>query len=110
MSTTIKLVQGDILRPQVKATITDDNTGNIIDITGATCILKFRAVGASVLTDTITGTVISGPAGTVVFPMSALSMAGPAGDYEGQIQITFPSGAGTQSVFNTLRFRLAAEF
>jgi hypothetical protein len=42
--------------------------------------------------------------------MSALSMAGPAGDYEGQIQITFPTGQGTQSVFQSLKFRLAAEF
>jgi len=110
MSSVIKLVQGDSLRPQVQATITDDNTGNIVNITGATCLLKFRAVGATVLTDTISGTVLNGTAGTVVFPMSALSMAGPPGDYEGQIQITFPSGTGIQSVYNSLRFRLTAEF
>ena len=110
MSSVIKLVQGDSLRPQVQVTITDDNTGAIINITGATCILKFRAVGATTLTDTITGVVTNGTAGQVVFLMSTLSMAGPAGDYEGQIQITFPAGAGIQSVFNTLRFRLASEF
>ena len=110
MAEKIKLVQGDVNRPQVQATITDENTGNIVDITGATVLLKFRKVGATALQDTITGTVTDGAAGLVVFQMSELSMAGEAGDYEGEIQVTFASGGGVQTVYDLLKFKMRQDF
>lgn len=45
MAEKIKLVQGDT-RPQVRLTLTDENTGDVIDLTGATVTLHFRALGA----------------------------------------------------------------
>jgi hypothetical protein len=110
MAEKIKLVQGDVDRPQVQATITDENTGNIVDITGATVLLKFRKVGATILQDTITGTVTNGAAGLVVFSMTTLAMAGDPGDYEGEIQVAFPSGTGTQTVYDLLKFKLREDF
>jgi hypothetical protein len=110
MSTYIKLVQGDVNRPQIKATITDENTGNVVDISGSTCLLKFRQVGSTTLQDTITGTVFDGPNGVVIFPMSALALSGDPGDYEGEIQVTFAAGAGVQTVYDVLRFRVREDF
>lgn len=110
MTDRIYLVQGDINRPQIQAVITDENTGAVIDITGATVLLKFRMVGSTTLTATITGVVTNGAAGTVVFPMSTAAMAGEPGDYEGEIQVTFSAGTGTQTVYDVLKFRLRGEF
>jgi hypothetical protein len=110
MSTYIKLVQGDVNRPQIQATITDENTGAVVDITGATCVLKFRQVGSTTLQDTMTGTVTDGPNGIVVFAMSATALSGDPGDYEGEIQVTFAAGAGVQTVYDVLRFRVREDF
>jgi len=46
----------------------------------------------------------------VVFQMSELSMAGEAGDYEGEIQITFASGGGVQTVYDLLKFKMRQDF
>lgn len=110
MGTKIYLVQGDVGRPQVQATITDADTEDAVDITGADVVLKFRKVGDTELTDTIDGTVTDGTNGVVVFPMSETAMAGDAGDYEGEIQVTFDSGAGVQTVYDLLKFRMRAQF
>jgi len=106
----IFLVQGDVNRPQVQATITDENTGAVVDITGATVVMKFRMVGSTTLQDTVPGVVTNGLGGVCVFPMTALSMAGAPGEYEGEIQITFATGSGIQTVYDPLRFRMRGEF
>jgi len=108
----IYLVQGDVSRPQVEATITDENTDAVVDITGATVVMKFRMVGSTTLQDTIAGTVTNGAGGVCVFPMTALSMSGEPGNYEGEIQVTFSagSGGGVQTVYDTLKFRMREDF
>ena len=110
MSEKIKLVQGDT-RPALVCSITDDTTGNVIDITGATIVLKFRAAGATTLQATVPGSVTNGPNGQVTFyPASAPEMLeGTAGDYEGEIEITFPGGQ-IQTVYDVLKFRVRQEF
>ena len=109
MTDKIKLVQGDT-RPQLQLTITDENTGAIIDITGASVVMKFRAVGDTVVLDTLTGIVTNGPAGQVVLPWNPTSLNVPAGDYEGEVQVTFSSGQGVQTVYDLLKFKVRPEF
>ena len=109
MSEKIKLVQGDT-RPQIQATLTDENTGEPIDISNATCLMKFRAVGADVLTDTLNGVVLNGPNGVVVFPWNSTTLDCDPGDYEGEIEVTFPNNAGRQTVYDLLKFKVRAEF
>jgi len=46
MTDKIKLVQGDT-RPAIVCTITDETTGDPVNITGATVVLKFRPVGTT---------------------------------------------------------------
>jgi hypothetical protein len=106
----IKLVQGDT-KPALVCNITDDATGVALNITGATVLLKFRAVGSTTLTATVTGSIINGLAGQVAFfPASAPEMLlGAAGDYEGEIQITFADGT-IQTVYDLLKFKVREDF
>lgn len=110
MADKIKLVQGDT-RPAIVCTLTDEVTGAVISITGAVPRLKFRAVGATTLTATVVGTVIDGAAGKCVFyPASAPEMLlGDAGDYEGEIEITFSDGQ-IQTVYDLLKFKIREDF
>jgi hypothetical protein len=110
MTEKIKLVQGDT-RPALVCTITDETTGSAINLTDATVVLKFRALGATTLQATVTGTVTDGPNGQVTFyPASAPAMLqGDAGDYEGEIEITFPGGQ-IQTVYDTLKFKVREDF
>lgn len=109
MAEKIKLVQGDT-RPQIQVTLTDDNTGSAIDITGATCRLKFRAVGSDTLIDTLTGFVTDGPNGVVVFIWNQNTLNVDPGDYEGEVEVTFPLGAGIQTAYQVLKFHVRAQF
>ena len=88
MSEKIKLVQGDT-RPALVCTITDDITGAPVDISGVT----------------------NGPAGQVAFyPASAPEMLqGAAGDYEGEIEITF-ADSQIQTVYDLLKFKVREDF
>jgi hypothetical protein len=110
MTEKIKLVQGDT-RPALVCTITDDTTGEPVNIAGATVVLKFRLAGATSLTATVTGAVTDGAAGQVAFyPASAPEMLqGAPGDYEGEIEMTFADGQ-IQTVYDTLRFKVREDF
>lgn len=110
MSDKIKLVKDDT-RPALVCTITDDVTGAAVAITGATVVLKFRALGSTTLQATVPGSVTNGPNGQVVFyPASAPEMLqGAAGDYEGEIEITFSDGQ-VQTVYDVLKFKVRDDF
>lgn len=109
MAEKIRLVQGDT-RPQIRITLTDENTGAALDITGATCRMKFRAAGGTAVLDTLVGTVTEGPAGVVVFIWNPTSLNVDPGDYEGEIEVTFPAGAGVQTVYELLKFKVREDF
>lgn len=106
----IKLVKDDT-RPALVCNITDDTTGGVIALTGATVVLKFRALGSTTLQATVTGSVTDGPNGQVTFyPASNPAMLqGDAGDYEGEIEITFADGT-VQTVYDVLKFKVRADF
>ena len=110
MAEKIKLVQGDT-RPAIVVTLTDDTTSEAINITGATVVMRFRAVGGTTLQATITGSVTDGSAGQCAFyPSSAPEMlTGDAGDYEGEIEITFEDGQ-IQTIFELLKFKIREDF
>lgn len=110
MAEKINLVQGDTGGSLV-CTLTDENSGVPLDLTGATCRLKFRQLGSSVIRSTLVGTVINGAAGIVEFYWASdpNSLSGDAGDYEGEIDITFPNG-NIQTVYDILKFKLRAGF
>jgi hypothetical protein len=106
----IRLVRNDT-RPALVCTITDDKTGAAVNVTGATVRLKFRAAGVETLTATVVGAVTNGTAGEVTFyPASAPEMLqGEQGDYEGEIEITFPDSQ-IQTVYDLLKFKIRQDF
>lgn len=104
----IMLVQGDTA-PSLVLTLTDQATGLPINIAGATVLLKFRALGATTLTDTITGVVTNGAAGQVTFNWSPTSLSGAPGPYEGEVEITFSDGT-VQTLVQPLKFSVRAQF
>jgi hypothetical protein len=110
MTERIRLVRNDT-RPAIVCVITDNTTGEPINITGSTVRLKFRAAGEETLTATVSGTVTDGTAGQVVFyPASAPAMlTGEPGDYEGEIEITF-SDSQVQTVYDLLKFKIRQDF
>lgn len=109
MSDRIKLVQGDS-RPQLRCTLTDENTGAVINITDTLCNMKFRASGTSVVLDTLAGIIIDGVNGIVVFAWNPTTLNVPAGDYEGEIEVLFNVDGGIQTVYNLLKFTLREDF
>lgn len=109
MTEKIKLVQGDS-RPQIKVTLSDETTGTAINITGATVLLKFRAVGSTTLIDTMTGVITNGSGGEVVFDWNPTTLNVDAGDYEGEVEVTFPNGTGVQTVYDVLKFKVREDF
>jgi hypothetical protein len=106
----IKLVQGDT-RPALVCNITDETTGLPVSLTGATCRLKFRKVGATTLTATLIGTVTNAVNGVVEFYWASdpSSLATADGQYEGEIEVTFSDGQ-IQTVYDKLQFVVRADF
>jgi len=110
MAEKIKLVQGDT-RPAIVCTITDENSGDPIALTGATPRLKFRAAGETTIIATVTGSVVDAAGGKCVFhPVTAPQMLQvDPGDYEGEIEITFSDGQ-VQTVYDLLKFKVREDF
>jgi hypothetical protein len=109
MAEKIKLVQNDT-RPVIVCTLTDDVTGAPIVITGATPRLKVRPVGSTTLQATLTGAVTDGVNGVVAFyPALTPEMLDTAGDFEGEIEITFSDNT-VQTLYDILKFKIREDF
>lgn len=108
MSEKIKLVRGDT-RPQLQLTLTNELDDTPIDITDATVIMRFRQAGSTTVLDTLTGNVTQPLLGKVVFLWNLNTLNVEAGDYEGEIEITFPS-LEVQTIFELLKFRVRQDF
>lgn len=107
MAERIKLVQGDTY-PQVSVTLTEENSGAPIDLTGATATLHFRAVGGtSVLFSR--GLFINpqeAALGKALIAWQAGDLNVPAGDYEGEVEVYWSNTGARQTVYELLKFRV----
>jgi hypothetical protein len=126
MAEKIKLVQGDT-KPVIVIALNDETSGDPIDISTATTRLKFRATGSSSILTTVTGVKLAGKLksdGTIdsTSPYSTPGVGGrvqflwadgdlnqPAGDYEGEIEITYADGT-IQTVYDMLKFKIREDF
>ena len=107
MSDKILLVQGDT-RPALVCTLTDGSTGNPINITGASVTFRFREVGSTTTKATINGSVTDGANGVCEFQWTNTALD-TAGNFEGEIEITFSSGA-VQTIYDKLKFKVREQF
>ena len=110
MSNYIKLVQNDT-RPSLVITLTDEVSGQPINITGCVVLLKFRLAGETVLKGTVIGQVVDGVNGLCVFHWSTVPdiLNGEPGIYQGELEIQFTDGT-VQSAWDILKFKLREEF
>jgi hypothetical protein len=126
MATKIKLVQGDT-RPALIVSLTDENSSAPIGMNGATVRMYFRALGSTTILATLTGTLLAGivqadgtvnsaspydtpgAGGRVQFNWGSTDLIQAAGDYEGEIEISYSDGS-KQTVFDLLKFKLREDF
>lgn len=109
MSDVIKLVQNDN-RPEITVTITDESSGNVMSLAGASEVMRFRKKGTTTVLATLTGThVTDGTDGKTRFSFPGAALNVEAGNYEGEIEITF-AGGDKQTVWDVLQFKVRAQF
>ena len=119
---TINLVQGDT-KPELNFTIRDSatavsgktldeddsSTWKIINITGYTIKLKFKALNSATVLFTESLAIISGSGGTcsMIWPADSLDIT--AGIYEGELELTDGSSK-VQTVYDKLKFKVREQF
>ena len=110
MATSFNYVQGDT-GPQIRLTLTDDDTGTATNLTGASVTLHFRAAGDTSVLFSRALVVNSDTAssGVAILQWVAGDLEQAAGVYEGEIEIVKPSGLRT-TLYETLRFRIREDF
>lgn len=125
MTAKLKLVQGDTL-PAVILSVVDKTTGDPLDLSLATCLLKVRAVGSDELKDEIVCGKLPGwvnPDGELIedAPYDVAGAGGrliaywnddsldTAGEFEGEVECTFPDDK-IQTVYEVIKFTVRPQF
>lgn len=106
----IKLVQGDNL-PYIRLTLTDPVTGEAINVSDASTIVRvyFRAAGSDTILNTITCEKVNGgTTGIVRFNFSNGVLDVDPGFYEGEVEIDFDGQF--QTVYDVLKFNVRSQF
>lgn len=95
--------------PQI-VTITDKATGLPVDLTTVTSVqLKMRPKNSTTTTATVTPTVYGTPTnGQISIPTTALLASRTPGNYEGEVQLTSPSGIETLE--DLMQIQVRADF
>ena len=106
----IRLVRNDT-GPQLQLVLTDSQTGAVVNLTGASGFLHFRAVGSTTVLFSRALTIDPGLAGSgiALVDWQSTDLDRDAGDYEGEIEITFSDGT-IQTAFDTLQCRIREDF
>tara|TARA_R110002153_G_scaffold16193_1_gene57403 strand:+ start:1210 stop:1536 length:327 start_codon:yes stop_codon:yes gene_type:complete len=105
-----QLVQGD-QAPQIKAVLTRQDDNSIINFSGGSCALKFRAKGSTTTLFTLSAADLGDQFedGIAVFSFSGTQLDIDEGYYEGEIEITYSNGT-IETVFEVLSFYVRADF
>ena len=120
---TINLVQGDT-KPRINFTLkdsakaisgktldeNDSSTWELIDLSGHSIELKFRAINSTTILNTVNLTITDpGTNGhcSMIWPDESLDVA--AGIYEGELQLTDENGK-VHTVYDKLKFKVREQF
>ena len=105
-----KYVKGDT-GPQLRVTLTDEDTGTATDLTGATVKLHFRAATSTTLLFSETLYVNPGTAttGVAIVNWATGDLDVPPGTYHGEIEVLRASGV-RETLFDVLQFKIRDEF
>lgn len=110
MSNRIKLVRGDT-KPQIRLTLTNEEDGQPINLTGATVTLHFRAFES----DTVLFSRLAfinpqyATSGIAYIDWEEDDLDQEAGLYEGEIEIILADGS-RETIYDILKFTLREDF
>ena len=106
MATSFKYVQGDT-GPQIKVTLTEEDTGNAVDLTGATVTLHFRAAGEDqvLFSRLLYVNPDTAENGIAILQWETNDLNQDAGAYEGEIEVVRNSGL-RETLFDKLKFKI----
>ena len=107
---TFNYVQGDT-GPQLKLTLTDEDTSTATDLTGATVKMHFKASGATTVLYSKTLYVNPGTPtlGIALVNWAAGELDYDAGTYHGEIEITKASGQ-IETIYDIIKFKIREDF
>lgn len=110
MAQTFKYVQGDT-GPQLKVTLTEEDTGSPADLTGATVTLHFRAAGESAVLFSRAFIVNSDTAasGVAILQWGADDLNVEPGAYEGEVEVVRAGGL-RETLYDKLKFKIREDF
>lgn len=110
MADKIKLVRNDTA-PQIRLTITDQESGAAVNLTGATVTLHFRAVGSTTVLFSRAAVINPETAeqGIAIIAWAVGDLDLEAGDYEGEVEVV-KSGGTRETIYDILKFKLREEF
>ena len=109
MAETFKYVQGDT-GPQLRLTLTDEETGTATNLTSSTVKMHFRAAGATSVLYTKTLAIINPPTnGIAVVNWTTGQLDYPAGSYQGEIEIT-RAGGTIETIYDIVKFKIREDF
>ena len=110
MATSFKYVQGDT-GPQIRVTLTEEDTGNAVDLTGGTVTLHFRAAGEAQVLFSRQFFINPQTAqnGEAVLQWEPTDLNQEAGAYEGEIEVFRASGL-RETLFDKLKFKIREDF
>lgn len=97
--------------PQLKFTLTDDVSGDPINITGGSVLMHFRQIDTTTILFTRTAYINPGDAlnGICYIQWNASDLDRAAGMYEAEVEVTMSSGL-RQTVYETLTFTMRDQF
>lgn len=110
MADPILLVQGDT-GPQIKVTLTREDSGLAEDLTGATVSLHFKKKNTDTVLFTLTGqsTADEKVDGVTFFLFANGQLNLDAGKYVGEVEVVFESGT-RETVYEIIEFTLREDF
>tara|TARA_R110000796_G_scaffold31493_2_gene83458 strand:- start:80 stop:403 length:324 start_codon:yes stop_codon:yes gene_type:complete len=105
-----QLVKGD-QAPQIQATLTRDDSGDVVAFSGGSCSLKFRAKGTKTVLFTLVAADVGNnfQNGIAIFGFAGDQLEINSGYYEGEIKITYSTGI-IETVSKVLDFELRDDF
>lgn len=110
MATTFKYVQGDT-GPQLKLTLTEEDTGAAVDLTGATVTLHFRAAGEDTILFSRAFFINpeTASAGEAILQWQVGDLNVEAGAYEGEVEVVKANGL-RETLYDKLKFKIREDF
>jgi len=110
MASTFKYVQGDT-GPQIKVALTEEDSGNPVDLSGGTATLHFRAAGEDtvLLSRLLYVNPDTAANGEAVLQWAVGDLDQEAGAYEGEIEVVRSTGL-RETLYDKLKFKIREDF